>query len=231
MSSDTSDFSLRNRLSPDELKRQQHAKGQARYRERSQVPAVGNNLWVLSFWQDSREDARAGPRANEKRVSDRLSPDELKRQQHAEAQARYRERNLEKTRELARERMKKYQFSRLMPSQEVANTMSRHREKVALTSRATRVAAIKQRDIDADYRERQRKKKFIEKHGVSAFYKHYLPQHELQGKKHLPGLRFEDLDHPAPEAQKIRELRQKKGKEGQSARGKTGVVKKAATGA
>ncbi|KAJ7441235.1 hypothetical protein FB451DRAFT_1191117 [Mycena latifolia] len=139
MSSDTSDFSLCHRLSPDELKRQQHAEGQARYRERSQAPAVGNNLRPLTFRQDSREDARAGPRANEKRVSDRLSLDEVKRQQHAEAQARYRERNLEKTRELARERMKK------------------HREKVALTSRATWVAAIKRRDIDADYRERQRK--------------------------------------------------------------------------
>ncbi|KAJ7468535.1 hypothetical protein FB451DRAFT_1177324 [Mycena latifolia] len=104
------------------------------------------------------------------------------------------------------------------------------RARTRLSPNAMREGALKRRDTDADYHERQCKKsallksestrkltshrKFIEHHGVTAFFDYYLPEHELQGKKHLPGLRFEELENLAPQAQKMRESKKNKAKDG-----------------
>ncbi|KAJ7445125.1 hypothetical protein B0H11DRAFT_2249549 [Mycena galericulata] len=93
-----------------------------------------------------------------------------KRWKHAEAQRRYRERNLEATREKARKRMEKLRDERR------ASKISRFK------------AARKRRASDADYREILRKRKFIAKFGEDAFFQYYLPQHKALGQDHLPGL-------------------------------------------
>ncbi|KAJ7657837.1 hypothetical protein DFH06DRAFT_1131601 [Mycena polygramma] len=90
--------------------------------------------------------------------------DDERRRRHAEAQSRYRQRNLAETRRKARLRM-----GRLRAAAETSA------EGVAL-------AAARRRPVDADYRER----KFIEKHGLHAFAEHYLPLHQIFGQ-HLPG--------------------------------------------
>ncbi|KAJ6600449.1 hypothetical protein DFH09DRAFT_1302921 [Mycena vulgaris] len=93
-----------------------------------------------------------------------------KRRKHAEAQRRYRERNLQATHEKARERMEKL------------------REKTGASKKSKYRAARERRASDADYRETLRKRKFIDKFGEDAFYDYYLPQHKILGKDHLPGL-------------------------------------------
>ncbi|KAJ7473407.1 hypothetical protein FB451DRAFT_1398520 [Mycena latifolia] len=72
-----------------------------------------------------------------------------------------------------------------------AEAQSRLREGIRGSRKATKLAAHKRHGTDADYRERQRKLKFIAKFGEAAFFDYYLPQHALTGEKHLPGLRFE----------------------------------------
>ncbi|KAJ7186594.1 hypothetical protein C8R46DRAFT_1206598 [Mycena filopes] len=60
----------------------------------------------------------------------------------------------------------------------------------ALSAEATERAAAQRQEVDADYRERCRKRKFIAKFGHSAFVRFYLPMHEKYGQRHLPGLKF-----------------------------------------
>ncbi|KAJ7160851.1 hypothetical protein C8R46DRAFT_1038072 [Mycena filopes] len=100
-----------------------------------------------------------------------LSPEATKRRNHAEAQRRYRERNLAQTRTKARLRME------------------RLREETSLSAEASAASVERRRVVDADYRERQRKRKFIEKFGHRAFIRHYLPLHDIFGP-HLPGQKF-----------------------------------------
>ncbi|KAJ7441336.1 hypothetical protein B0H11DRAFT_2252226 [Mycena galericulata] len=93
-----------------------------------------------------------------------------KRMKHAQAQARYRERNLESTREKARQRMENL------------------RNKIRASRKSRQQAAEQRRALDADNREVDRKRKFIAKFGEDAFHEYYMPQHKIQGKNHLPGL-------------------------------------------
>ncbi|KAJ7180062.1 hypothetical protein C8R43DRAFT_1117410 [Mycena crocata] len=53
----------------------------------------------------------------------------------------------------------------------------------------TILAAERRRVVDADYRERCRKKKFIEKFGRRAFANQYLPLHDIYGP-HITGHKF-----------------------------------------
>ncbi|KAJ7127720.1 hypothetical protein C8R44DRAFT_873529 [Mycena epipterygia] len=101
-----------------------------------------------------------------------LSTDQLKRQRHAQAQHRYRERNLEKTREDSQLRQE------------------RLRAALEASPDTKKEALAKRRAHDADYRERIRQERFINKFGRTAFRAQYVPLYKAHGKKHLPGLRF-----------------------------------------
>ncbi|KAJ7858712.1 hypothetical protein B0H14DRAFT_2577679 [Mycena olivaceomarginata] len=119
------------------------------------------------------------------------TPEQLKHYKHAEAQRRYREKNLEKTREKARQRMQLL------------------RSRAPCTAESMAMAAKKRYARDADYRESLRKRrvswpfvfypthcrtidrKFVAKFGEDAFFDFYLPQHNLRGAEHLPGIAVE----------------------------------------
>ncbi|KAJ7080878.1 hypothetical protein C8R43DRAFT_1143049 [Mycena crocata] len=99
---------------------------------------------------------------------------ELKRHKHAEAQCWYRERKLDETRAKARERMARLRMSR------TPEEVGRIREE--------------RREGDADYRELMRHRKFKDTYGNEAFLDLYYPEYKLQGKRHLPGLRFDPAE-------------------------------------
>ncbi|KAF8181402.1 hypothetical protein K438DRAFT_1976123 [Mycena galopus ATCC 62051] len=96
-----------------------------------------------------------------------------KRRNHAESQARYRQRNLTDTRAKARLRMQRCVL----------------RADRQLSEDARRKAAENRRERDTKYRERRRKQKFIKKFGYEAFVSQYLPLHDIHGK-YLAGQRF-----------------------------------------
>ncbi|KAJ7148711.1 hypothetical protein C8R43DRAFT_952401 [Mycena crocata] len=106
-----------------------------------------------------------------------LGSPQHKRREHAEAQRRYRERNLEATRLAARERMAKLRAKITTPAQIAA-------------------AAEKRRSLDADFRELKRRRKFVAKHGHDAFMRVYWPQYQIRGATHLPGVRFDMEEEP-----------------------------------
>ncbi|KAJ7715705.1 hypothetical protein B0H14DRAFT_2644063 [Mycena olivaceomarginata] len=98
---------------------------------------------------------------------------------HAEAQERYREKNLETTRAKAHERMQRLRVNR--------------------TPEQVLKASENRRSSDADYNEQR----FVGKYGPLHYLDYYCPQYKLQGKRHLVGLRFDDLEE---------EMRKNKGK-------------------
>ncbi|KAJ7475285.1 hypothetical protein B0H11DRAFT_1918250 [Mycena galericulata] len=111
--------------------------------------------------------------SSEKTSSSSITPpdsEEDKRRKHAEAQRRYREKNLAATHEKARVRMRTL------------------RDKIAASRRLTRLAAAQRHVRDAEDREVKRKRKFVAKFGHRAFFDYYLPQHDILGVEHLPGL-------------------------------------------
>ncbi|KAJ7467752.1 hypothetical protein B0H11DRAFT_2239167 [Mycena galericulata] len=72
--------------------------------------------------------------------------------------------------------------------------LSRHAYKGSITHGAmseeeSQLAAQRRRLVDADYRERCRKKKFIAKFGHRAFKEQYLPLHQIFGD-HITGKKF-----------------------------------------
>ncbi|KAJ7790882.1 hypothetical protein B0H14DRAFT_2625544 [Mycena olivaceomarginata] len=91
---------------------------------------------------------------------------------HAEAQRKYREKNLEETRAKARDRMRRMRARR--------------------TPEEVEKASRQRKEGDADYREfpSRRRRNFINKYGESHFMNVYLPLYAQLGKKHLPGLKF-----------------------------------------
>ncbi|KAJ7840325.1 hypothetical protein B0H14DRAFT_2587550 [Mycena olivaceomarginata] len=105
-------------------------------------------------------------------------PEELKR--HAEAQEKYRAKNLEATRTKARERMQRQE----------AQEKYRAKLRANCTPQQIIQATEKRRSSDADYNEQR----FVAKHGHLKYLDYYCPQYKLQGKSHLPGLRFDDLE-------------------------------------
>ncbi|KAJ7917982.1 hypothetical protein B0H13DRAFT_1869765 [Mycena leptocephala] len=115
---------------------------------------------------------------------DRPAPDaeEDRRRRHADAQKRYREKNLEKTRTKARLRMERQV---IYCATALLTRLVSLRSARELSEEATRLAAEQRRIVDADYRER----KFIEKFGQRAFIEYYLPLHHVFGN-HLPGRQF-----------------------------------------
>ncbi|KAJ7191704.1 hypothetical protein GGX14DRAFT_406945 [Mycena pura] len=96
------------------------------------------------------------------------NPQEEKRRRHAAAQRRYR---LKRT-SAGHERQGK----------------APHGPR-ALSEEETRQAREHRRSVDADYRERVRQQKFIDKFGRRAFNKFYIPLLESSGP-HLPGKQF-----------------------------------------
>ncbi|KAJ7489988.1 hypothetical protein B0H11DRAFT_1912510 [Mycena galericulata] len=113
---------------------------------------------------------------------------EERRRKHAEAQRRYRERNLAVTREKARARMETYVHLRSSSSSPLISPSSLRDEVRASSWRTKKVAKLRRRPADADYREVKRKQKFIARFGLDAFHDYYLPQHKILGLAHLPGL-------------------------------------------
>ncbi|KAJ7843404.1 hypothetical protein B0H14DRAFT_2585723 [Mycena olivaceomarginata] len=95
--------------------------------------------------------------------------EQLKHYKHTKAQHQYCERNLEKTREKARQRMQLV------------------RSRAPRTAEAKAEAAEKCYARDANYRESMRKRKFIAKFGANTFFNYYVPQHKLRGADFLPG--------------------------------------------
>ncbi|KAJ7094756.1 hypothetical protein B0H15DRAFT_798890 [Mycena belliarum] len=65
-----------------------------------------------------------------------------------------------------------------------AAAQARYREKhrASLSKRAAKITRITRRTTDAEYRERQRKRKYIEEHGLTAYYEHYVP---VPGRCHI----------------------------------------------
>ncbi|KAF8183271.1 hypothetical protein K438DRAFT_1975138 [Mycena galopus ATCC 62051] len=100
-----------------------------------------------------------------------MTSEPIKRRRHAEAQARYHEKNLGATREKARARMKRLRERR--------------------TAEQAQAAAEKRCEGDADYREYLRRRKFVEKFGEAEFLRVYFPLYAQLGKKHLPGQKFD----------------------------------------
>ncbi|KAJ7802454.1 hypothetical protein B0H13DRAFT_1931887 [Mycena leptocephala] len=94
--------------------------------------------------------------------------DEEKRRKDTEAQRKYRERNLDATREKACERM-----GRLRES---AKPLKRRLERRQRQSR------------DAEYREVLCKRKFVAEFGETAFHEYYLTHQRLLGVDYLPGI-------------------------------------------
>ncbi|KAJ7132019.1 hypothetical protein C8R44DRAFT_730773 [Mycena epipterygia] len=94
--------------------------------------------------------------------------DEEKRRKHAEAQQKYREKNLEETREKAHERM--------------------HRLRESTKPLKKRLQRKQRRGRDADNREVLRKRKFITEFGEDTFYDYYLPHLRELSVAHLPGV-------------------------------------------
>ncbi|KAJ7073550.1 hypothetical protein B0H15DRAFT_957083 [Mycena belliarum] len=130
--------------------------------------------------------------------------DEEKCLRHSAAQRRYVEKNAEDVRTKARIRMEQ------------------RRAKIKLTENGVALAAEHRREIDANYREKQRQKKFVQKFGRRAFRKHYLPLYETTGNgRHLPGVEFAWNDvtgaskHPGRLA-KHRDSTEARGKSGAS---------------
>ncbi|KAJ7306874.1 hypothetical protein DFH08DRAFT_944691, partial [Mycena albidolilacea] len=99
------------------------------------------------------------------------TPEREKRWRHAEAQRRYREKNLVETRTRAKLRME------------------RLRNNFFCSKEATQIARERRRRWDADYREQVRRSKFCTKFGHRAFLDYYFPLYSTHGP-HLPGLKF-----------------------------------------
>ncbi|KAJ7885833.1 hypothetical protein B0H13DRAFT_1889456 [Mycena leptocephala] len=119
--------------------------------------------------------------------------DEEKRRKHAEAQRKYRKRNLDATREKACERM-----GRLRES---AKPLKRRLERKQRRSR------------DAEYQEVLRKRKFVAEFGETAFHKYYIAHQRLLAVDHLPGI-SQQYRKDVANAQKEKGRDAKKKKEG-----------------
>ncbi|KAJ6564326.1 hypothetical protein B0H19DRAFT_1140808 [Mycena capillaripes] len=89
----------------------------------------------------------------------------LRREKHAKAQQRYREKNAAELREKAKLRMCAWRAA-IKEDPEKRNEANEVR-----------------REVDADYRERQRQKKFIKKWGQDSFDKIYLPLYRIHGNQ------------------------------------------------
>ncbi|KAJ7744224.1 hypothetical protein B0H14DRAFT_3514733 [Mycena olivaceomarginata] len=116
--------------------------------------------------------------------------EQLKHDKHAEAQCRYREKNLETTREKARQPYDpdlpalRNKWQRLLRNVMLATPTIVNRKPFSLI-------------------ESNRNRKFVAKFGEDAFFDFYLPQHKLRGADFLPGLareyaqQLEEHDRPA----------------------------------
>ncbi|KAJ7699118.1 hypothetical protein B0H16DRAFT_1749487 [Mycena metata] len=89
----------------------------------------------------------------------------LRLKKHALAQQKYRERNGEVLREKARE------------------SMRRHRAAIKDDAKKSKAAREQRREIDAEYRERQRQKRWIKRFGEQSFKDYYIPLSRLHGRE------------------------------------------------
>ncbi|KAJ7496060.1 hypothetical protein B0H11DRAFT_1910324 [Mycena galericulata] len=139
-----------------------------------------------------------------------LATQEDRRRRHADSQARYRARNLVDTRTKAQLRME------------------RLRARIEMSEEESQLAAQRRRIVDADYRERCRKKyaglerrppcppqfltvfgrKFIAKFGHRAFMEQYLPLHQIFGD-HIVGKKFVWDDEEKKEKNKQKKKKRK----------------------
>ncbi|KAJ7473897.1 hypothetical protein B0H11DRAFT_2236376 [Mycena galericulata] len=115
--------------------------------------------------------------------------DKTRLQHHAEAQQRYRDKNKDALREKARLEMQKSHRAAIKDSEE--------RQAMAQEAR---------REVDADYRERQRQKKFIQKFGRRAFEETYVPLYKIYGNR-TGKLKFKLEDKAVTEARLREEKR------------------------
>ncbi|KAJ7785442.1 hypothetical protein B0H14DRAFT_2630520 [Mycena olivaceomarginata] len=123
-------------------------------------------------------------------------PDRVKR--HAEAQERYREKNLEATRAKARERMQRQGLSLTFSARCSQSTSASdsalivHLNKSFKRQKTGAVATWT--TTSTNYRVSRRRLRFVAKYGHLNYLDYYCPQYKLQGKRHLAGLRFDDLE-------------------------------------
>ncbi|KAF8122422.1 hypothetical protein K438DRAFT_1758752 [Mycena galopus ATCC 62051] len=92
---------------------------------------------------------------------------------HAQAQAEYRARNLEATREKARLAMQRRRAEAKLAENKTLKSIER---------------AEKQRAADSDYKERKRMRTYISRYGHAAFVNHYLALKFETGANHMPGI-------------------------------------------
>ncbi|KAJ7194743.1 hypothetical protein GGX14DRAFT_404526 [Mycena pura] len=132
------------------------------------------------------------------------------RRRHAEAQQRYRQK--------FDSLYLKFKFTcfdsvyrHLLETRDKARTrMARLRAQIALSEEVRKGALEHRRATDADYRERLRQQRFIDKFGRRAFVKHYLPLLDIAGP-HLPGRQFVwPEESEAEERRKAKTRRRKK---------------------
>ncbi|KAJ7784072.1 hypothetical protein B0H14DRAFT_2630683 [Mycena olivaceomarginata] len=100
--------------------------------------------------------------------SKKASLDEKAR--HTQAQADYRARNLEATREKAKLRMR------------------RRRAQIKESEESSKEAAEQRREADAEYREMKRMRTYVDRHGLLALTNHYIPLKQQAGAKYMPGI-------------------------------------------
>ncbi|KAJ7169310.1 hypothetical protein C8R43DRAFT_1121189 [Mycena crocata] len=89
-----------------------------------------------------------------------------------------------------------------------------HRSGIRQDEGRVKHAAEQRRVVDADYRERCRKKEFIKKFGRRAFAEHYLPLHDVYGP-YITGHRFvttgeADKEDCITDAKKVRRAKAKR---------------------
>ncbi|KAJ7307851.1 hypothetical protein DFH08DRAFT_823937 [Mycena albidolilacea] len=93
-----------------------------------------------------------------------------KKARHTQAQADYRARNLEATREKAKLRMR------------------RRRAQIKESEESSKEAAEQRREADAEYREMKRMRTYVDRHGLLALTNHYIPLKQQAGAKYMPGI-------------------------------------------
>ncbi|KAJ7036058.1 hypothetical protein C8F04DRAFT_1258433 [Mycena alexandri] len=126
--------------------------------------------------------------------------EKLRRKKHALAQAKYRERNTDTLREKARESMKKSVFKfKFYINPRLPKAMHRHRAAIKESEERTKAAREQRREVDTEYRERQRQKDWIKKFGQEPFERIYVPLSRIHGHNtsRLPFVRGTQADADA----------------------------------
>ncbi|KAJ6463864.1 hypothetical protein DFH09DRAFT_1113242 [Mycena vulgaris] len=119
-----------------------------------------------------------------------MPSDAEKQDSHAAAQRRFRERNLEATRALAREHMKRLRAKPRSP-REIQDALEKRRPADAKENELYIhfFAVIPHAHVPSD---RRRRKKFVAEYGQDVFMEYYFPKYEELGTRFLPRAQFDE---------------------------------------